>query len=248
MARDNWNYIRIDFLLPSNPKLSGLNLAQKWLLIGAWCYCGEHLTDGFIPAPIWRKLGRPRDRQALLDLGCAEEVPGGVNMHDYLEHQRSRAEVEDVKRKRAAAGARGGRAKANRVASATASGVASGVASASGFATNRASKNVAEAEADKELMVDVVTRTNGQLPREALNELIISELRLRYGRTVSQDWAAKIAADILRGQRIHDPLAYVRQVIRAEPDPRRFLQPAAPAYTRSAAQAIAESLKREDAE
>lgn len=244
MARDNWNYIRVDVLLPSNPKLSGLNLAQKWLLIGAWCYCGEHLTDGFIPTPIWRKLGRPRDRQALLDIGCAEEVPGGVNMHDYLEHQRSRAEVQEVKRKRAEAGSKGGRAKANAVASAR----ANGVASASGFATNPASKNVAEAEAEADKTVDVVTRTNGHLPLPPLTELIIFEVRNRWGYTLEPEWAAKILADLARNMSgVHDHAAYIRRVIAAEPDPKRFLPIRRPGYGVTAQEAIARSLRREDA-
>jgi hypothetical protein len=118
VARPNWEYIRVDVLMPSNPKVCGLPLASRWLLVGFWCYCGQHLTDGFVPATIWRANGRARERQPLIDAGFAELVDGGYQMHDYLEHQRSRAQVEALSRTRAESGRKGGQAKAKAVASA----------------------------------------------------------------------------------------------------------------------------------
>lgn len=121
MARPNWEYVRVDVLLPSSHKLDGLHPAAKWTLIELWCHCGQHLTDGFVRDAIWRKTGTANARRALVGAGLAEQVAGGYQMHDYLDHQRSRAEVLALKKKRSEAGRKGGRATANAAASAGAS-------------------------------------------------------------------------------------------------------------------------------
>src|SRR6185312_11444594 len=113
MARPNWEYIRVDVLLPGNPKLDGLTYPSRWTLIELWCHCGQYLTDGFVRDAVWRRLGTANARRQLLEHDLAHRVPGGYQMHDYLEHQRSRAEVEDLREKRRKAGAKGGNAKAN---------------------------------------------------------------------------------------------------------------------------------------
>lgn len=113
MARPNWEYIRVDVLLPESRKLDDLSYAARWTLIELWCHCGKHLTDGFVRDAIWRKTGTPKVRQELIDADLAERADGGYQMHDYLEHQRSRADVTELKKKRSEAGRRGGMAKAN---------------------------------------------------------------------------------------------------------------------------------------
>jgi len=221
VARPNWEYIRIDVLLPDNPKLDGLSAAAKWTLIEMWCYCGQHLTDGFVRDAKWRKFGTSRERAALVTAGLAEPVPGGFQMHDYLEHQRSRAEVLELKEKRRKAGEKGGRAKANakQVLEQT----------LDHLLQQNASKSVAEAEAEAEAdksLADVHDQSNGRYARadDDLIDLIITELRTATGRTIDRQWAAKTRDYILSGRTIADPAAYVRQAIRSEPDPRtRFL-------------------------
>ena len=59
---------------------------------------------------------------------------------------------------------------------------------------------------------------------DRLIDLIISELLKATGKNVDRQWAAKTRDYILENRTVTDPAAYVRQVIRNDPDPRtRFL-------------------------
>jgi hypothetical protein len=114
VARPNWEYIRIDVLLPEHPKLDGLSAAAKWTLIELWCYCGRNRTDGIVTPDRWRRFGTKAIRARLVECGLAEPVldgKGGYLMHDYIEHNRSRNEIDELSAKRAEAGRRGGRAR-----------------------------------------------------------------------------------------------------------------------------------------
>ena len=54
--------------------------------------------------------GDPREasaRRELVAVGLAEEVDGGMVMHDYLEHQRSAEEVREIREACAEGGTRG---------------------------------------------------------------------------------------------------------------------------------------------
>jgi hypothetical protein len=214
VARPNWEYIRVDVLLPDNHKLDGLHPAAKWTLIELWCHCGQHLTDGYVRDAVWRKIGTANARRQLIEHNLAERVDGGYQMHDYLQHQRSRAEVEELKKKRAEAGRKGGNAKA--------SGKQVLQQTLEQELQQTASKPVAEAEADRSL-VDVVNLSNGSKP-PALDELIMNEVHKATGRHITSEWADKIAGHLLAGRAPADPAAYIRQCIRNDPNPaKRFL-------------------------
>jgi hypothetical protein len=219
VARPNWEYIRVDVLMPGNPKLDGLTYAAKWTLIELWCHCGHHLTDGFVRDAVWGRTGTALARQMLVKRGLARRVRGGYQMHDYLEHQRSRAEVLELKEKRRKAGEKGGHAKASATASA--------IASAKQVLYQNASKPLAEAEAEAEadfLGADVGNQSSDRNARDDLTDLIINELRMVTGRIIDRQWAAKTRGYILDGRHPADPAAYIRTVIRNEPDPKtRFL-------------------------
>jgi hypothetical protein len=219
VARPNWEYIRVDVLLPGNPKLDGLTYAAKWTLLELWCHCGHHLTDGFVRDAVWRRTGTALARQMLVRHGLARRVRGGYQMHDYLEHQRSRAEVLELKEKRRRAGEKGGHAKASATASA--------IASAKQVLYQNSGKPVAEAEAEAEAELpeaDVGDQSSDRNARDDLIDLIISELRAATGRTISRQWAAKTQNYILDGRHPADPAAYIRATIRNEPDAKtRFL-------------------------
>jgi hypothetical protein len=219
VPRPNWNYIRVDVLLPSNPKVSGLGVASRWLLIELWCYCGLHLSDGFVPDAVWRKMGRSRDRQPLVANGFASRVSGGYQMHDYLEHQRSRAEVEEVSAKRSEAGKRSAEARARAKAS-----VEHSVEHPVEQTLNKLATE-AEAEAEAVLLgADVDDQSSDRNARADLTDLIIKELQMATGRIIDRQWAVKTRHYILDGRRPADPAAYIRATIRNDPDPKtRFL-------------------------
>lgn len=219
MARPNWEYVRVDVLLPDNPKLDGLSPSAKWTLIELWCYCGQHLTDGFVRQAKWVKFGAKRDRDALVAAGLAVPADGGWQMHDYLSHQRSRQEVTDLKEKRRKAGEKGGKAKA----SATAEAKHVPEQTPEHVPKQTAGKPVAEAEADLS-PADVVDQSSRRNARDDETDLIINEIKQVTGQTIDFRWAARIRLMLLGDRSVDDPAAYLRQAIRAERDPRkRFL-------------------------
>jgi hypothetical protein len=109
-ARPNWEFIRIDVLLPGHPKLAGLSRSAKWTLVELWCHCGQYHTDGWVRAEVWKTVGSAADRKAIVEHELAEPASmGGFIMHDYTEHNRSKKEIDELSAKRAEAGRKGGR-------------------------------------------------------------------------------------------------------------------------------------------
>lgn len=124
-------YFRLHDGYTDSPKIVKVGGDAGWLDICAIGYCARNLTDGLIPKGM---IGRISDRsnalalaRALLAVGrwheeghecprCPQPGPDDYVVHDYLQHQRSAQDVSDLRKKRAEAGARGGRAKAKAVA------------------------------------------------------------------------------------------------------------------------------------
>jgi hypothetical protein len=133
MARPNWEYVRLDVLMPENPKVSGLSDKAFRTYIELLCYCGRQRTDGLVDGRTWKRHGNPRARRELLDVGLVDPLlpefdvdtqgcherdnpslstvttgGSGVVIHDYLEHNRSRQQIDELAAKRAEAGRKGG--------------------------------------------------------------------------------------------------------------------------------------------
>jgi hypothetical protein len=130
MARPNWEYVRLDVLMPENPKVSRLSDKAFRTYIELLCYCGRQRTDGLVDAHTWKRHGNPRARRELLAAGLVDallevDTQGchaldnpllsiattggcGVVIHDYLEHNRSRLQIDELAAKRAEAGRKGG--------------------------------------------------------------------------------------------------------------------------------------------
>lgn len=97
MARANWEWIKVDVLLPGHPKLAGLSRSARWTLIELWCHSGSYHTDGWVNADVWKAIGSKAERDAIVKARLAEPAPmGGYIMHDYTEHQRSKEEIEEA--------------------------------------------------------------------------------------------------------------------------------------------------------
>ena len=122
-------FVRLDDGWLDNPKLVQAGTLASLLYTAAITYANRHLTDGFVPAGILRRLvdwegisehDQPVTSQALGDrlvaTGLWHEVEGGFEIHDYLAFQPTRAEVEtrrnEVSKSRKKAGAKGGKAAA----------------------------------------------------------------------------------------------------------------------------------------
>ena len=90
---DDRTYIRVHDGMDEHPKVEPLSDAAFRLLMRSWFYSSRNRTDGRIVTAVWRKRGTPKARRELIDAGLVEEFDGYVEMHDYLEHQRSAEEI-----------------------------------------------------------------------------------------------------------------------------------------------------------
>ena len=109
MARPNWEYIRIDVLLPEHPKIEGLSDKAFRALFDLWCYCGRNRTDGIVTGKRWKATATKNARDELVKAGLAEPMGlgGGYLMHDFVGpdgHQRTRAEIDELSAKRSESG------------------------------------------------------------------------------------------------------------------------------------------------
>lgn len=110
MARPNWEWIRVDVLLPEHPKVEGLSDKAFRALIELWCYCGRQRTDGIVTERQWKAVP-VKARNELAAAGLADPMElGGAVMHGYTEHQRTREQIDELSLKRAEAGRKGGSA------------------------------------------------------------------------------------------------------------------------------------------
>jgi hypothetical protein len=105
VARPNWEYVRVDVLLPEHPKVEALSDKAFRALVTLWCYCGRQRTDGAVTRKQW-EAWPPKVRTELIDAGLARpiDISGGAAMHDFLEHQRSREEIDELSARRSEAG------------------------------------------------------------------------------------------------------------------------------------------------
>jgi hypothetical protein len=109
-------WIRIESSVARNKKFVKAGPAPSWLWLCGLCYCQEGLTDGFIPREALPYLGvknAPQLAAFLVKSGLWDEVEGGWQVHDYLSHNRSAAEVAELKDRRGSGGKLGGRPKKN---------------------------------------------------------------------------------------------------------------------------------------
>ena len=111
-------------------------------------YSDYHRTDGFVPTGVWPALpGTPGAIKSLVTMGLWEPVAGGYMVHDYLDYNRSRADIEALERSRRAAGQAGGAAKARAsplakpLASATANAIPNAIPNAKQDAKQDAKQN-----------------------------------------------------------------------------------------------------------
>lgn len=109
-------YLKIECSVARNRKFVKAGPAPSWLWVCGLAYCQEGLTDGFIPSEALKYLGVKNAAQLashLVKAGLWDVVDGGWLVHDYLEHNKSAADVEAIRASRAAGGQLGGRPRKN---------------------------------------------------------------------------------------------------------------------------------------
>lgn len=108
-----------------HPKMLAVSADARWAAFELWSYCHRYRTDGQLPYEVVANLADDVMVE-LLDAGLVDcdRATRGYSMHDYTDHQPSRAQLEafeaaleETTRKRrqagqTAAGARWGKAAA----------------------------------------------------------------------------------------------------------------------------------------
>ena len=83
----------------ANEKVQELARSGRMDAVGAFCmaltYCGDHLTDGFVPrrAMLYVIGATGEQVNALCDVGMLEAVDEGWLIHDYAAHNRTKEQV-----------------------------------------------------------------------------------------------------------------------------------------------------------
>lgn len=162
--KDKRTYVKVHDGLPDHPKIIEAGGEAGWLYICGLAYASRQLTDGVIPKRLVRRLtdgSNPEaNASALVRVGlwhdgehdcpkCPQTGPDAYVIHDYLDHQRSAAEVADLRTKRAAAGQRGGK-RSGESRRAAAKSEANDEALASHLVKQVRSKNEPETETETE--------------------------------------------------------------------------------------------------
>lgn len=94
--------IEFDNHAPENPKLVRISDRAFRLWFHACCYCNRNLTDGRVPAALLAGLSHTSTRRTateLVDAGLLERDGEDYLVHDYLDHNPSREEVEEERRR-----------------------------------------------------------------------------------------------------------------------------------------------------
>ncbi|GEM_PF-3266771 len=128
-----WTKIGEEFF--RHPKIVTVGRDARDLYLVALCHCNENLTDGFVAERYLRRLAAEaeiEDVEAAVHNLCGSfpmatgshnplwhKITGGYLIHDFLEYNPSRRDVEEERARKADAGRRGGQARAARRASKT---------------------------------------------------------------------------------------------------------------------------------
>jgi hypothetical protein len=163
--KDDRLFARFAIEFPDSPKIKPLSDKAFRAWVEMVCWSRRHMTDGFIAEQAFGTFGSPSARRELMSNDpvrpSVEKTEGGYQLHDFLDHQSSRAEIEAMKRQKAEAGKKGGQAKA-----AAKQGASRGVAGASDSASGTPSESYPESESASETPTTYVDRSSQVLNRE----------------------------------------------------------------------------------
>jgi len=92
-------WVKLDDGFYDNPKILAVGLAAAGLYAAALSYAGRKLTDGFVPdVAVWMLTGGEEDGaelpKFLVNHGLWTVVPGGYQIHDFLEYNPPASKVK----------------------------------------------------------------------------------------------------------------------------------------------------------
>jgi hypothetical protein len=102
LAYDPRPFIAVTNELFRHPKFTGLpNEKTRLYLIELWAHCNEFKTDGVVPKHVLNAKG-PAVGKALIAAGWVDATDDKdvYVMHDYLDHQKSREQLDELRDKR----------------------------------------------------------------------------------------------------------------------------------------------------
>jgi hypothetical protein len=111
-------YLNLDDNFADHPKVDALSDGAFRLHVAGMLYASKHLTDGFIPANRVPRLTRTYKARHLAELMEARmwlPADRGYTLHDYLDWNRSREQIEAdrerIRKVRSEAGKKGAKAR-----------------------------------------------------------------------------------------------------------------------------------------
>lgn len=108
------SWVKIDDQFTQHPKVHRLSDKAFRVHMDALCYCARFLTDGHVPASYVTGVRKPVLAELTRDLW--KPVQDGYVIHDFLDYNPSRKQVEEMKTAKARAGRIGGRRSSKRQA------------------------------------------------------------------------------------------------------------------------------------
>ena len=112
-------YTNTDYSFWTNPKIRFAGRDAAFLYIAGNGFCNEYLTDGFISDTDIETVAfnafqrQPKKAvESLVKAGLWDRVSGGYMIHDYLDYNKSKQEIEELRSKKTYAGKKGGQASA----------------------------------------------------------------------------------------------------------------------------------------
>ncbi len=103
-------WANLDDQFPKHPKVLPVSDGAFRLHVAGICYCAQYLTDGLIDTdavPLLMPRFKRRFLEELLSRGLWVQHGDVYEIHDYLEWNRSRAEVEAERERKRKAGKKG---------------------------------------------------------------------------------------------------------------------------------------------
>jgi hypothetical protein len=87
-------WFKVDDQSTFNPKVVRAGNGAFGALIRLGAYCNAQLTNGFVTDEIVRMVASSRELEKMLDANMLHPVDGGYQIHDYLEYQASKEQVQ----------------------------------------------------------------------------------------------------------------------------------------------------------
>lgn len=100
-------WVKVETGFPRHPKVMGLSDKAFRTYLEALCYCAELLTDGYVPAEFVRRRRAAAAQLVNARLWTPTPDGDGYLVHDYLAHNRSRADTEQQRKTQSQGGRKG---------------------------------------------------------------------------------------------------------------------------------------------